>query len=311
MWEAGMREIVIISGKGGTGKTSLCAAFAALARNAVLCDLDVDVPDLHIVLNPKDGEGHVFMGGNKAQVREEDCIGCGQCADLCRFDAITMDEDRAHINELNCEGCGVCVTLCPQKALDFPAARCGDWYVGETRFGPFLHAVLVPGQENSGKLVTLLKREARELARSSGRELILCDGSPGIGCPVISSLSGATLAVAVVEPSLSGSHDFDRVARVCAHFRVPIGVIVNKADINPEETDQIIAYCEREGHTILGTVPFSADITRATIEGRAITETDSELAARLAQIWEKVDALAESKARERLQLRSFSQASLA
>ena len=159
--------------------------------------------------------------------------------------------------------------------------------------------------------MTLLKREARELARSSGRELILCDGSPGIGCPVISSLSGATLAVAVVEPSLSGSHDFDRVARVCAHFRVPIGVIVNKADINPEETDQIIAYCEREGHTILGTVPFSADITRATIEGRAITETDSELAARLAQIWEKVDALAESKARERLQLRSFSQASLA
>ena len=300
-----MREIVIISGKGGTGKTSLCAAFAALARNAVLCDLDVDVPDLHIVLNPRDGESHLFMGGNKAVVREADCVGCGQCSSLCRFDAVTMRDGKACISELDCEGCGVCVALCPARALDFPEARCGDWYIGDTRFGPFLHAVLVPGQENSGKLVTLLKREARELAKKTGRETILCDGSPGIGCPVISSLSGATLAVAVVEPSLSGRHDFDRVARVCSHFRVPIGVIVNKASINPGETERIRAYCEREGHTLLGTVPFTTDITAATIEGKAVTETSSGISATLATIWDKIDALADSKARERLQLRGF------
>ena len=300
-----MREIVIISGKGGTGKTSLCAAFAALAKNAVLCDLDVDVPDLHIVLAPKDREGNLFFGGNKAVVRSADCAGCGQCAQLCQFDAATMQDGTACVNELNCEGCGVCVALCPAKAIDFPEAKCGDWYIGETRFGPFLHAVLVPGQENSGKLVTLLKREARELAKKCGRETILCDGSPGIGCPVISSLSGATLAVAVVEPSLSGRHDFDRVAKVCSHFRVPIGVIINKANINPDETARIKAYCEEEGHTVLGTVPFTTDITAATIEGKAVTETDSELAATLTSIWDKIDALADSKAKERMQLRGF------
>ena len=300
-----MREIVIISGKGGTGKTSLCAAFAALAKNAVLCDLDVDVPDLHIVLDPKDGESNLFLGGNKAVVRNDDCVGCGQCAELCQFDAVVMQDGTASISHLNCEGCGVCVALCPAKAIDFPEAKCGDWYIGETRFGPFLHAVLVPGQENSGKLVTLLKREARELAKKTGRSTILCDGSPGIGCPVISSLSGATLAVAVVEPSLSGRHDFDRVAMVCSHFRVPIGVIINKANINPEETARIMAYCEEEGHTVLGTVPFTTDITAATIEGKAITETDSELARTLSSIWDKIDALADLKARERLQLRGF------
>lgn len=299
-----MRELVIISGKGGTGKTSLCAAFAALADNAVICDLDVDVPDLHIVLDPKDTESHVFMGGNKAVVRSADCTGCGRCEQLCRFDAVTVSGGTAKVSELNCEGCGVCATLCPAQAIDFPQARCGDWYIGDTRFGPFLHAVLVPGQENSGKLVTLLKREARNLARSQGRETILCDGSPGTGCPVISSLSGATLAVAVVEPSLSGRHDFERVARVCAHFRVPVGVIVNKADVNTEETAGIMAWCEQEGHTVLGTVPFTPDITAATIQGRAVTETDSELAASLRDIWHRIDALATSKASERQRRRS-------
>ncbi len=300
-----MREIVIISGKGGTGKSSLCAAFAALADNAVLCDLDVDVPDLHIVLDPKDTESHVFMGGNKAVVRSADCIGCGRCEKLCQFDAVTMTDGIAWVSELNCEGCGVCAALCPAKAIDFPEARCGDWYVGDTRFGPFLHAMLVPGQENSGKLVTLLKREARNLAKAQGRETILCDGSPGTGCPVISSLSGATLAVAVVEPSLSGRHDFERVAQVCAHFRVPVGVIVNKADLNQQETSAIMAWCEQEGHTVLGTVPFSADITTATIQGKAVTETDSELASLLRDIWNRIDTLATAKASEKLQLRSF------
>ena len=213
-----MHEIVVLSGKGGTGKTTVCAAFAALAhargQKAVLCDLDVDVPDMHILLNPQVQQCEAFISGNTARINPDLCTACGRCAELFRFDAVHLADGVYSIDELGCEGCGVCHKLCPVQAVEFPERHCGQWYVSETRFGPFVHAQLDPGQENSGRLVALLKRQAREKATAIGAELVLCDGSPGVGCPVISSLSGASLAVAVVEPTPSGRHDFGRVSEL-------------------------------------------------------------------------------------------------
>ena len=231
-----MREIVVISGKGGTGKTSVCASLAHLAQNKVVCDLDVDAPDMHILLDPQVHTREAFVSGNEAVIDRDACCRCGICFEHCRFDAVKKDGDVYGIDPLRCEGCGVCVALCPAKAIAFPEKECGEWYVSDTRFGPFVHAQLYPGQENSGRLVTLLKQQARELAKRQGLDLVICDGSPGVGCPVISSLSGASLAVAVVEPTPSGRHDFERVAALCDHFRIPVAVLINKADLNHEDT---------------------------------------------------------------------------
>ena len=291
-----MREIVVLSGKGGTGKTTVCAAFAALAhargQKAVLCDLDVDVPDMHILLNPQVQQREVFISGNTARINPDLCTACGRCAELCRFDAVHLADGVYSIDELGCEGCGVCHKLCPVQAVEFPERHCGQWYVSETRFGPFVHAQLDPGQENSGRLVALLKRQAREKATAIGAELVLCDGSPGVGCPVISSLSGASLAVAVVEPTPSGRHDFGRVAELCAHFRIPVAVLINKADLNVEETARIHSMIEEGGHNLLGELPFSPLVTQAMVRRQTLTEEKSALAELLAAAWERVCALA-------------------
>ena len=262
-----MREIVVISGKGGTGKTTVCAAFAHLAENAVICDLDVDVPDLHIVLDPRVEREEVFISGHTAEIVQDLCVQCGRCADLCRFGAVRNEDGRFVIDPLDCEGCGVCRALCPARAIDFPERRCGLWRISETRFGPFVHAQLEPGQENSGRLVSLLKQQARELAAAQGRELILCDGSPGVGCPVISSLAGASLAVAVV---------------------------INKADLNPAEAEAIRRFAVEQGHSLAGEIPFDPQATRAMIRRQALTEEDTPLAAVLASIWKRVRALADA-----------------
>lgn len=283
-----LREIVVISGKGGTGKTSLTAAFAALARDAVFCDLDVDVPDLHIILRPAPRQSRVFMGGRKAVIRAADCVACGVCGEACRFGAIRREGEAFRVDGVLCEGCGVCVALCPRQALDFPEARCGEWHISDTRFGPMVHAALTPGQENSGRLVSLLKREARELAKREGLSTILCDGSPGIGCPVVSSLAGATLAVAVAEPSQSGLHDFERVAGVCRHFRLPLGLVINRWDAYPEGADALERAARGAGHAVFGRVPLDADMLRATGRGLAATELDTGLARGIREIWEKI-----------------------
>ena len=280
-----MREIVVISGKGGTGKTTVSAAFAHLAENSIICDLDVDAPDLHILLDPAVQQTSPFISGNHAEIRPQDCVHCGKCAELCAFEAVTFKDGAYHVDELRCEGCGVCVKLCPQQAIDFPEGHCGDWYVSDTRFGPMVHAQLFPGQENSGKLVGLLKTEARQRAREQGFETILCDGSPGVGCPVIASLSGATLAVGVVEPTPSGRHDFARVADLCRHFRVPLAVIINKADLNPAEADAIAAMCAENGHTLLGRVPFDPIVTQAMVRRQALTEFDNPIGNSLKDMW--------------------------
>ena len=286
-----MREIVVISGKGGTGKTTVCASFAHLAESKVICDLDVDAPDLHILLQPEVKERTPFISGHSARIRHEDCIRCGQCADLCRFEAV-RPHDGGFLIDDHCEGCGVCVKLCPQQAIDFPDNHCGDWYVSDSRFGLMVHAQLFPGQENSGRLVSLLKAQARERARALGLETILCDGSPGVGCPVISSLSGASLAVAVVEPTPSGRHDFERVAALCDHFRIPVAVLINKADLNHEEVQAITRLADDKGYTVVGALPFDPAVTGAMIRRKALTETDSPLASTLSAIWGRIRELA-------------------
>ena len=281
-----MREIVIISGKGGTGKTTVSAAFAHLARNKVICDLDVDAPDMHILLDPAVRETSPFVSGHEALIRQDACVRCGRCAGMCQFGAISRTDDGSLVvDPLRCEGCGVCVALCPQKAIDYPEVHCGDWYVSDTRFGLMVHAQLFPGQENSGRLVSLLKTQARQHARELGLNTLLCDGSPGVGCPVIASLSGATLAVGVVEPTPSGRHDFARVAELCRHFRVPVAVIINKADLNRQEADAIAAHCVENGHTVLGRLPFDPVVTQAMVRRQALTEFDNPVGNSLKDMW--------------------------
>jgi len=227
-----MHEVLVISGKGGTGKTTLTAAFAHLSRDTVLCDLDVDAPDLHLVLKPAPSIHEPFISGFEPSINTDQCSLCGTCEQMCRFQAVRSDNGRMTIDPIRCEGCGVCVHFCPDEAIDFRPRECGSWSVSETRFGPLVHAQLYPGEENSGKLVALLRTEAKKMVEAHGAQMILSDGPPGIGCPVISALTGATLAVIVTEPTPSGIHDLGRVVELSGHFKVPAAVIINGSSPN-------------------------------------------------------------------------------
>ena len=282
-----IREIVIVSGKGGTGKTSLAAAFAALAKNGILCDADVDAADLHLLMQPEVKERTDFMGGSKAVINPDLCTGCGTCRTLCRFDAIS---DRYEVDPIRCEGCGVCVDFCPEQAIDFPVQRCGEWYISATRFGPMVHARLGIAEENSGRLVSLVRKETRQLAEERGLELILTDGPPGIGCPVIAAIGGATALVIVVEPTVSGIHDMERVVDLAAHFRVPGLVIVNKYDLNVEMTEAIEKLAVQRNLVVLGRVPFDPVFTRSMVQGQTLFEYGAETPTRqvVRDIWAKI-----------------------
>jgi len=286
-------EIVVLSGKGGTGKTSLTAAFAHLSSNRVICDLDVDAPDLHLVLRPEKTKTEEFYSGHEARISAEKCNACGQCMEVCRFGAISEGIPCPTVNPLRCEGCKVCVELCPVRAIDFPEKHCGQWYVSKTRFGWMVHAQLFPGEENSGRLVALLRQKAKELAKKEGFDLILSDGSPGIGCPVISSLSGASLAVIVTEPTPSGHHDLERVTELCEHFRIPAGVIINKFDLNEDKTEQIESMCVKKGLHLLGRLPHDMAVTHAMVAGQTITEYQKHGISELVrQAWSNIEAAA-------------------
>jgi MinD superfamily P-loop ATPase len=281
------RELVIISGKGGTGKTSITAAFASLAKNSVLCDADVDAADLHLLMQPTVLQTTDFIGGSKAEIRKEDCVECGVCRDLCRFSAISEDYT---VDPISCEGCGVCVDLCPEKAIDFPVQKCGEWYISDTRFGSMVHARLGIAEENSGKLVSLVRREAERLAENKGCELILTDGPPGIGCPVIAAIGGATALLIIVEPTVSGLHDLQRVADLAAHFKVAGLVCINKFDLNTDMSSKIEDMCEKRRMATVGRIPFDPVFTKAMIEGKNIFEyaPDSKAAHTTREVWESV-----------------------
>lgn len=276
-----MQELIVISGKGGTGKTSLMAAFASLAENKVLCDADVDAADLHLVMAPDIRQREPFVSGHTAVIHKKRCTECGLCRELCRWGAI--GEDFA-VDAIACEGCGVCVHFCPEKAIDFPENTCGEWFVSETRFGPLVHARLGIAEENSGKLVALVRQEARQLAEARGLNLILTDGPPGVGCPVIASMGGASGVLVVAEPSVSGVHDMERVVQLAAHFNVPAMVCVNKFDINTEKSRHIEEFAGRRGVTFLGRVPFDPAFTHAMVQGQTIFEYDGHSDARAAVV---------------------------
>lgn len=288
-----MREIIMISGKGGTGKTSLTGAFAHLAADKIICDLDVDAPDLHLLLQPRREREEEFYSGHEAEIDREKCTACGLCASWCQFGAIREHGAGFIVDPLRCEGCKVCVAFCPAEAVRFPEKHCGQWYISSTRFGPLVHAQLFPGGENSGRLVMVLKQQARELAKARGARLVLGDGAPGIGCPVISSLSGAHLAVAVTEPTPSGRHDLERVADLCRHFQIPLTVIINKHDLNLEENDRIGAFCQDGGHPVIAQLPHDPLVTRAMIQGLVVTELpESDFSRELRRAWSRIEELA-------------------
>lgn len=284
-----MKELVIISGKGGTGKTSITASFAALAKNAVLADCDVDAADLHLILNPGIRERHDFYSGHEAVICEADCTGCGLCDELCRFDAVKKSENKFRVEPSSCEGCGVCVSFCPAKAIDFPGRLCGAWFISSTRFGPMVHARLGIGAENSGKLVSTVRQQAGQFAQAIQADWILTDGPPGTGCPVIASITGADAVLAVTEPTLSGQHDLQRVIELACHFKIPVFVCVNKWDINQEMTAAIETAATSSGATVLTRIPYDRSITEAQVRGQSTVEYSDGIASQFIQtLWEKL-----------------------
>ncbi|MBI4963086.1 MAG: ATP-binding protein [Desulfomonile tiedjei] len=283
-----MKELVIISGKGGTGKTSLTAAFAYLAQSKVLADCDVDAPDLHILARPEIMQREDFRAGIKACVDEEKCIQCGACVEACRFGAISKE---LQVNPFACEGCGVCFHVCPESAIALKEALNGSWFISETRFGPMVHAALLPGEENSGKLVALVRNQARMLAKQKRSRLILVDGAPGVGCPVISSVTGADHVAIVTEPTLSGLHDMKRVLTLVQSFRIPASVIVNKADMNQEVTGRIEGEAENRGASVLGRIPYDDEVIKAMVQRRTVVEqADGPASTSIRGIWERLEA---------------------
>jgi MinD superfamily P-loop ATPase len=281
-------ELVIISGKGGTGKTSIAASFAALAERVAVADCDVDAADLHLVLGPTVRQRWPFSGGKTAVIDSERCTGCGECIARCRFGAIRPAPPYA-IDEIACEGCGVCVDTCPEHAIAFGDTTSGEWFVSDTRLGPMVHARLGIAQENSGKLVSLVRREAKAVAQADHRELLICDGSPGIGCSVISSITGARMVLVVTEPTLSGLHDLRRVAELCKQFNVKTGVCINKADLNPEVAAAIEAGALARGMSFLGGIRYDDAVTTAQVRRMTVVENgDGPAAADIRALWARV-----------------------
>jgi MinD superfamily P-loop ATPase len=283
-----MKEVVVLSGKGGTGKTSIAGSFAALAKNKVLVDCDVDAADLHLLLGPVTRrEGREFWSGQVASIDEDKCTRCGLCQELCRFKAIVDYK----VDQFSCEGCGFCSHICPVEAITMNDNLAGHWFISDTRYGELVHARLDPAQENSGKLVAMVRQEARELAERQRKDFIISDGPPGIGCPVISSLSGADMALLVTEPTLTGIHDLQRVFGVCHHFGVPALVCINKHDINRENSNRVENYCLAQGIEIAGHIGFDKKITEAMVQGIPVVEySRNGVSKQIEELWDLIVA---------------------
>jgi MinD superfamily P-loop ATPase len=287
-----MKEIVILSGKGGTGKTSIVGSLAVLAKRKVLADCDVDAADLHLLLSPSVKQESEFWSGQVACIDEDRCTECGLCQDLCRFGAIKD----LRVDPVACEGCGFCSHICPVEAITMEENMSGRWFISDTKYGSLVHARLGIAQENSGKLVAVVRQQARQIAEEQKLDYIISDGPPGIGCPVISSLSGASLALLVTEPTLSGMHDLERVLGVCRHFSVPATVCINKYDLNEENTRQIETYCSTQGVELASRIPFDNVVTEALVRGVPVVEySDGKVSREMGALWQKVSGLMYSK----------------
>ena len=291
-----LKELVVISGKGGTGKTSIVASFAALAEKAVLADCDVDAADLHLVLEPNTVKREKFSGGSRARIKPGHCTACGKCEEVCRFDAIYFDgpgngkvDKTYRIDPIACEGCGVCAWFCTDKAIEFGPVVNGEWFISETRCGPLVHAKLGVAEENSGKLVSLVRTQAKKIAEDRNLDLLLIDGSPGIGCPVIASITGADLVLVVTEPTLSGLHDLQRVADLTKHFGIETLVCINKWDLNENIASQIETQALQRGLKLAGRVRYDRAVTEAQIKGLSVVEYASDgIASEIRGLWANI-----------------------
>ncbi len=288
-----IQELVVISGKGGTGKTSVAASLAVLAGQSVIADCDVDAADLHLILSPAIEQRRDFYSGRQAIIRPSDCIGCGDCFSHCRFEAVRLLNGKTDgplfvVDPFACEGCGVCVRICPVQAIDFSECRCGELMISSTRCGPMVHARLGVAAENSGKLVSLVRQEARRIAEENGHPRIIIDGPPGIGCPVIASLTGASQVLAVTEPTLSGEHDLERLLALTRHFKIPASVCVNKYDIDLEMADRIEKTAAAAGAVPVGRIRYDRTVTQAQMQEKAVVETDSPAAEDIRGIWNRL-----------------------
>ena len=284
-----MKEIVVLSGKGGTGKTSIVGSLAVLAQNKVLADCDVDAADLHLLLNPSTREKHEFWSGQVAVIDEEKCTQCGLCREICHFKAI----EELKIDPVSCEGCGFCYHVCPAEAINMKENLAGHWFVSDTYYGPLVHARLGIAQENSGKLVAVVRQMAKQIAENQSLSYIITDGPPGIGCPVISSLSAASMALLIAEPTLSGIHDLERVIGVCHHFNIPAVVCINKYDINEENSQRIENYCTDLGISVVSKIPFDNIVTEALIQGLPVVaySQNKRVVQEIETLWQSISKM--------------------
>jgi MinD superfamily P-loop ATPase len=288
-----MKKILVISGKGGTGKTILTASFASIAKNKIIVDCDVDAANLYLLLNPVIRKKEVFMGGNEAEIDQEKCTKCGRCVEICRFEAINVASDGKNksytIDPLSCEGCGACFYGCPAEAISLEEQKNGDWFISDTSYGPFVFAKLDIAAENSGRLVSKIKEEASKLSRGWKYDYTILDGPPGIGCPVIASLAGVDLAVLVTEPTLSGMSDVERVMKVAEHFGVETKVVINKYDINIENSKTIEDICANKGIQIAGKIPFSENVPKSIVKRIPYVEFADDLVSdKIREVWANI-----------------------
>ncbi|RLE05269.1 MAG: (4Fe-4S)-binding protein [Candidatus Aminicenantes bacterium] len=281
-----MKQIVVISGKGGTGKTVLVASFAALARNAVFADCDVDASNLHLLLKPKIKKRYEFRSGKTAKIDKNLCQECGKCADICRFNAVRKDWT---IDSISCEGCAICSHICPANAITMEENISGEWFISQTKYGLMVHAKLGIAEENSGKLVTEVRQEAKRIAEEKNKDYVIIDGPPGIGCPVTASLANVDVALIVTEPTLSGIHDMERIADVAKHFNICAKVVINKYDINLENTKNINKICRDRNIEILAQLNFSEDVINSLVNGIPIVEyCNNQITKDIVALWEKI-----------------------
>jgi MinD superfamily P-loop ATPase len=288
-----VKRITVISGKGGTGKTVITGCFAVLAGNAVLVDSDVDASNLHLIMEPRIIETHPFRGGRSARIDPTLCSGCGACREACRFDAI---EEGFTVDPISCEGCALCARICPEGAVRMEEDQSGEWYLSETPYGPLLHARLFPGEENSGKLVTRIRKAAKEVAEERSADYILIDGPPGTGCPVFASLTDVDIAVVVTEPTLSGLHDLQRVWEAAELFKIPVGVIVNKYDLNRKNADAVASLGRERGMEMLGSIPYSPLVVDAVVRGKPfVAVSNGDLSRAVADIWRRVEEFSRTR----------------
>lgn len=284
-----IKELVIISGKGGAGKTSITASLAALAGRSVIVDADVDAADMHLVIHPANSKKYDFEGGYAAERHPELCTSCGVCRELCQFSAISPDFE---IDPILCEGCGVCAHFCPEKAIEMKQKTCGQWFMSDTKFGTMLHARLFPGEENSGLLVSRLREEAMDKAESEGMKLVITDGPPGIGCPVIASITGANLVLAIAEPTVSGAHDVKRAWELSRFFRIPLLLCINKSGLNNEIESELKEWAKERKIPLAGEIPYDREFTSAMMAGKTLVEfSDSGTAQAVRQVWHNIEKI--------------------